>query len=133
MSISVANISIFGVLSNIQILLHTALHGKAVGQDAFGNRYYRGRARQGRTQERRWVIYKGKPEASAVPPEWHGWLHYQTDAVPAADNSRRKEWQKPHQPNQTGTDAAYLPPGHTLKGGHRESATGDYVAWRPPQ
>lgn len=133
MSIAVANISIFSVLSNIQILLHTALHGKAVGTDDFGNRYYRGRPRQGRQQERRWVLYKGKPEASAVPPEWHGWLHYQTDAVPAARNARRQEWQKPHLPNQTGTAAAYLPPGHTLKGGQRESATGDYVAWRPPQ
>lgn len=133
MSIIMAKVSIFGVLSNVQILLRTFLRGKAAGQDAFGNRYYRGKPRSGTTIERRWVIYKGAPEASTIPPEWHGWLHYQTNVVPSAESAHRQVWQKPHLPNQTGTDGAYLPPGHTLKGGKRDHATGDYVAWQPPQ
>ena len=33
----------------------------------------------------------------------------------------------------TGTENAYLPPGHTLEGGKRAKATGDYEAWRPEQ
>jgi len=52
--------------------------------------------------------------------------------APLADNSPfRQSWQKPYQPNMTGTDRAYLPPGHTLEGGKRGKATGDYEAWRP--
>ena len=43
----------------------------------------------------------------------------------------RRPWQKEHQPNPTGTPAAYLPPGHTLKGGRRAAATGDYEPWTP--
>ena len=29
---------------------------------------------------RRWVLYAGEAEASAVPAEWHSWLHFTTDA-----------------------------------------------------
>ena len=115
------------------MLLHTTFCGKAAGQDHLGNRYYRGKPRFKGGRERRWVIYKNEIEASLVPPEWHGWLHHQTDVVPPRDSRHRKDWQKPHQPNVTGTDAAYLPPGHTLKGGKRDAATGDYTAWQPPQ
>jgi NADH:ubiquinone oxidoreductase subunit len=105
--------------------------GQKVGQDALGNTYFRSAARRGEKRERRWVIYKGAPEASNIPPEWHGWMHHQTDAVPANDVGFRREWQKPHQPNMTGTTGAYRPPGHVLEGGQRDKATGDYEPWKP--
>ena|SRR3990172_6703874 len=124
-------ISIFGVLSNVQILLHTALRGTCIGVDQFGNKYYKGKPRRGAKQERRWVIYAARAEASQAPPEWHGWLHHQTDAVPGKTNQYRKDWIKPHQPNLTGTAQAYLPP--AFKGQPRAAATGDYTPWRPPQ
>lgn len=126
-------LSFFGVLSPAHINLFTATsRGNQVGTDAFGNRYYcSGKPRSGYKRERRWVMYKGAPEASSVPPEWHGWLHHQTDTVPSEVNSFRRPWQKPHQPNMTGTNAAYRPPGHILQGGKREEATGDYEAWDP--
>lgn len=125
--------TIFGVLTNTSMILHTWLRGKHVGTDAFGNKYYTGKARKGRKTERRWVMYQGEPDASAVPPEWHGWLHYQTDDLPQSDNPLRRPWQKPHKPNMTGTSGAYLPPGHTLSGRKRDKATGDYTPWQPPQ
>ncbi|MCC7035903.1 MAG: NADH:ubiquinone oxidoreductase subunit NDUFA12 [Alphaproteobacteria bacterium] len=128
-----AKLSIFGVLSNIQMLLHTSLHGKFVGKDQLGNKYYKGKARKGSKRERRWVIYTGDTEASMVPPEWHGWLHSQTDKVPPMENRNRKSWQLPHLPNQTGTAGAYLPPGHTLKGGNRAASSADITAWQPPE
>jgi len=133
-----AKLSIFGALSNIQILLFTALNGTKVGVDQQGNRYYRGKPRAGdrfagKPRERRWVIYKDMTEASLVPPEWHGWLHHQTDRVPDNDNPLRQTWQKPHQPNLTGSDQTYLPPGHSARGGKRAAATGDYQPWQPPQ
>lgn len=77
-------------------------------------------------------MYKGAPEASSVPPEWHGWLHHQTDEVPSEEAFRRP-WQKPHKPNMTGTSGAYHPPGHILEGGKRSKGTGDYEAWTPPE
>jgi NADH:ubiquinone oxidoreductase subunit len=40
-------------------------------------------------------------------------------------------WMKPHLPNLTGTPLAYRPSGHTLAGGRRAAATGDYQAWSP--
>ena len=128
-----AKVSIFGALTNIQMLIHTLFKGTRVGEDSFGNVYYRGKPRRGTKRERRWVIYKSGAEASTVPAEWHGWLHHQTNTVPANESPYRKEWQQPHQPNMTGTDQAYLPPGHPARGGHRSASTSDYTAWQPPQ
>lgn len=112
--------------------LYTWLHGEPVGTDQFGNRYYRGRSRLLGRAERRWVLYAaaGAPEASNVPPEWHRWLHG-TQQEPPKGPPVRRPWQKEHQPNLTGTEAAYRPPGHPLKGGHRAPATGDYEPWTP--
>lgn len=129
-------ISLFGALTNIQMLVFTALRGQLVGSDAGGNKYYKGKPRAGdrfcgKPRERRWVVYKGAPEASEVPPEWHGWLHHQTDTVPQDSNPLRQPWQKPHQPNMTGTAQAYLPPGHAQREGQRPAATGDYQPWQP--
>ena len=126
--------NLLGVLSPAHITYYSLTHGRKVGEDQFGNKYYRGKARKGYNRERRFVIYKGTPEATAVPPEWHGWLHYQTDILPGqAKESFRRPWQKPHKPNMTGTTGAYRPPGHILEGGKRGKATGDYEAWSPPE
>lgn len=126
---------LLGVLSPAHISLFTWRYGRDLaGHDQFGNRYYRCKARPGYKRERRWVIYEGTPDASKVPPEWHGWLHHQTDEIPDSDrDSFRRPWQKPHQPNLTGTNKAYRPPGHILEGGKRDNATGDYEPWQPPE
>ena len=117
--------------------LLTWFRGELVGVDSFGNRYYRERGSKplrrggGRfSREKRWVIYKGEPEASKVPPEWHAWLHHTVDEVPRADRARYP-WEKEHQPNMTGTPLAYYPPGSVLRGGNRPPATGDYQPWTP--
>ena len=104
--------------------LHTLFCGKLVGSDQFGNRYY-----TDRKQKKRWVIFKGKAEPTKVPPQWHGWLHYTLDKP--LDTHEQKSWQRPHVPNLTGTKGAYVPPGHLLRGGHRDVTTSDYEPWRP--
>ena len=109
----------------------TALTGQLVGSDSAGNRYYRGKNRRPGGRERRWVLYNGEVEASRVPPEWHAWLHHTIDDVPPEGGSPKRPWQKEHLPNQTGTPNAYRPPGHVLKGGRRDRATGDYEPWHP--
>lgn len=115
---------------NIGTLIFTRLKGRQVGTDAAGNRYYEEKSpRPEALRARRWVLYAGPPEASVVPPEWHAWLHYTTEApLPL---SGRKAWQKPHVPNVTGTPLSYRPPGHDYEGGNRARATGDYEAWTP--
>jgi len=111
--------------------LTTWLAGKPAGRDQLGNRYFTGKPRRGYARERRWVLYAGEEDASRVPPEWHAWLHYTVDQPPAADRPARP-WLKEHQPNLTGTEAAYRPQGSIFKGGRRAKATGDYEAWTPP-
>jgi NADH:ubiquinone oxidoreductase subunit len=114
--------------------LWTRLYGELVGEDEYGNRYYRTRGGQiDKTLgfERRWVIYNGYAEASTVPPSWHGWLHHTVDVPPTEDQYRPRSWEKPHRPNLTGSPAAYRPSGSTLAQGRRPRATGDYRPWRP--
>jgi len=122
--------------TSIGTRLFTWLRGEAVGRDQQGNRYYRAKGgghthKDSLRKEQRWVIYDGEVEASRVPPEWHAWLHHTTDAIPPEGGPQRRSWQKDHQPNLTGTEQAYRPPGHALKGGRRDRATGDYEPWTP--
>jgi NADH:ubiquinone oxidoreductase subunit len=119
------------VSSSASVRLFTLLNGKKVGTDEQGNIYYNCAPRRGYKRDRRWVIYNGLAEASRVPPEWHGWLHHQTDTPPQDHNVLRRAWQQPPQQNLTGTANAYVPPGHVLQGGQRDKATGDYQAWTP--
>ena len=109
--------------------LFTRLHGELVGTDSSGNRYYIDRRTKGQKRERRWVMYKGEVEASKVTPEWHAWLH--GVGTPPSSDQKPRAWQKPYEPNATGTDLAYRPPGHVLMGGKRAKATGDYEPWTP--
>ncbi|MAI49083.1 MAG: NADH:ubiquinone oxidoreductase subunit NDUFA12 [Rhodospirillaceae bacterium] len=111
--------------------LFTMLNGVQVGTDSQGNKYYREKRPQQRAKERRWVVYHGKVEASLVPPAWHSWLHHTTEDVPSDDAVKQWHWQTEHVPNLTGTPNAYRPPGHLLKGGERDAATGDYEPWQP--
>ncbi len=121
-----------GIWSPVSLLLLLWCKGEYVGKDHLGNRYYRGKPRKGYKHERRWVSYSDTPEATMIPPEWHGWMHHQSNTVPDPEAmSYRRAWQKPHTPNLTSTDAAYRPAGHVLSGGKRAKATGDYEAWRP--
>ena len=107
------------------------MRGDLVGSDPAGNKYYKDKRPATGRRERRWVVYNGAPEASTVPADWHGWLHHSTDVMGTDKASNKQAWQKEHVPNLTGTDAAYRPPGHVLRGAKREKATGDYEAWRP--
>ena len=110
----------------------TWLNGERLGEDEFGNVYYQARKAPSSGRRRRWVVYaRGDDEASNVPPEFHAWLHYTINELPAKDRGKKYAWQRDHRPNQTGTAGAYRPPGHTLQGGKRDHATGDYEAWLP--
>ena len=109
---------------------HTWRFGERVGEDELGNVYYRG-GKDIDGAERRWVIFADYAEASAVPPGWHGWLHHRVDTPPSDEEYERREWEAPHQPNLTGSSAAYRPKGSMLRPESRPQVTGDYDAWTP--
>ncbi len=121
-----------GTLSPAYIGIFTAVFGgPKIGTDSFGNVYYEAKARPNTNHTRRWVIFARRDDASEVPPEWHGWLHHQSDVAPHSSNALRRKWQRAYISNQTGTESAYLPPGHELAAAQRAPATGDYQAWQP--
>lgn len=124
-----------GTLSPAHILLFSiTAQGKKVGIDGYGNAYYEAGTRKGYMHSRRWVMYKDEPEASTVPPEWHGWLHHQTDIVPDDNQApHRRSWQEPPQANMTGTDHAYHPQGQFSSREQRARVTGDYESWVPDE
>jgi len=105
---------------------YTWRKGVFVGEDAAGNTYY-----TNRRGDRRWVIYNGEADASAIPPGWHGWMHHRVDTPPSKLDYRPRDWQLPHKANMTGTAAAYRPQGSILTPETRPAATGDYDAWTP--
>jgi NADH:ubiquinone oxidoreductase subunit len=109
-------------------------YGELVGEDEYGNRYYRtkgGGVDPTLRFERRWVVYKGLAEASTISPAWHGWIHHTVDTPPPSESVTPLPWWKPHRPNLTGTPAAYRPTGSTLAQNRRPAATGDYKPWTP--
>lgn len=119
-------------MATIGTRIYTALKGKLVGKDAYGNLYYEARAEKTATgQKKRWVIYQGMPEPSKVPPHWHGWLHYTTDNLPAEAQAKPYSWVQEPQQNMTGTKLAYVPAGHASRGGERSKTVADYEPWKP--
>jgi len=104
----------------------TARKGQKVGRDEQGNQFY-----QTENGKRRWVIYNGVAEASRISADWHGWLHHTFDDTPATTPLLRKDWEKDHKPNLTGTDGAYHPPGSVVTPSMRSRVAGDYEAWQP--
>merc|ERR1719378_1022632 len=85
--------------------------GTLRGVDRYGNHYYENLDMQwGR---HRWVEYAARKQdmdASQVPPEWHGWLHYTTRRIPGDYGfPKTPRWQLLHQENATMTDNRYMP------------------------
>lgn len=113
-------------------LVTTWLTGQLVGADAYGNRYYRSRRkRDDWRHERRWVVFADKPDPTAVPAGWVGWLHKRIEHPPSEKELAAPRFEREPIPNLTGTAQAYAPQGSLLRGGRRAPATGDYEAWSP--
>ncbi len=121
-----ANIFTWWNGATIGTALYSWRKGVHVGDDMLGNRYY-----QTRDGKRRWVIYQGANDASRVPPEWHGWLHFTLDDVPDRALPPPPPWIDAPTANLTGSPAAYRPAGALERKGRHAPATGDYSAWTP--
>ena len=108
----------------IAIFFRTWWQGCLVGEDAQGNKYYEDKKVMRYGKPRRWVVYKGRAEASKVPAGWHGWLHYATPELPKLSESY--PWEKEHLPNLTGTPYA-----HQCKKAEEVPLKKGYEAWTP--
>lgn len=104
--------------------IFTARNGTKVGEDDEGNRYY-----QSGNGKRRWVIYNGEVQASRIPPDWHGWIHFTWDEPPTKAPLAHKSWELPHRENQTGLATAFVPPGSLRRAAPLDRR--DYEAWQP--
>jgi len=107
--------------------LFTRMNGDEVGRDDMGNVYF---ASSGKNP-RRWVIYNGNNDGSRVPPEWQAWLRGTIVDLPEKALPPRRAFQKPAEPNLTGTLAAFRPDGALGSGRIRPASTGDYQPWIP--
>ncbi|MBC7635786.1 MAG: NADH:ubiquinone oxidoreductase subunit NDUFA12 [Acetobacteraceae bacterium] len=102
--------------------IYTWLNGREIGRDGSGNVYFEHKRPDSAGKNRRWVMFAGAVDPTAVPPEWHCWLHYTTDAaLPVL----HRAWQRPQVANATGTDARYHP------GKPAPQSAGAYEAWTP--
>jgi len=101
--------------------LKTLFYGIKVGQDEFGNKYYKSKKNE------RWIIYSGKIEATKISSEWYLWIHHTIDKIPVEKGKGNKTylWQKKHLENQTGTKDSYKP--IKIK---REDVNKKYETWK---
>ena len=106
--------------------LFTSRKGQRVGEDDQGNVFY-----ETADGKRRWVIYNGPVEASRISADWHGWLHHTYNEAPTDVPLTRKEWERDHKANGTGTAEAYVPSGSIRTARPRPTVGGDYEAWTP--
>ncbi|KAL7611210.1 probable NADH dehydrogenase [ubiquinone] 1 alpha subcomplex subunit 12 [Lactuca sativa] len=117
-------------------LLQTKIHNigaTLVGVDKVGNKYYE-KLHQTQYGRHRWVEYASKDRynASQVPPEWHGWLHFITDHT--GDELlmlKPKRYGLDHKENFSGEGDEYIyhSKGHTLNPGQRDWTR--YQSWQP--
>ena len=102
-----------------QIRVHSWFRGgELVGVDGAGNRYYEVKdPKYFINGKHRYVEYNLKddnffyrPDASRVPPHWHGWLHYTHKDPPKPGEEYIYPWVRGlYTENMTGSSGAYVP------------------------
>ena len=99
--------------------IKTILSGKLIGSDEYGNKYYQNK------KGKRWVIYADEIDASKIPVEWYSWIHFMPNKIENTHKLEKYDWQKPHQPNLTGTDSAYYP-----NKNNKDATEKKYKSWK---
>ena len=99
--------------------IKTILFGKLIGSDEYGNKYYENK------KGKRWVIYANEIDASKIPVEWYSWIHFMPNKIENIHKFEKHNWQKPHQPNLTGTDSAYYP-----NKNNKDATEKKYKSWK---
>ncbi len=108
--------------------------GELVGVDYNGNRYFEKKGAQiGRD---RWVVYGDGADwvhqnPSKVPPEWHAWLHFVSDANPANHEFQPPIYALEGKVQPTMTSGRYMPKGSWENPNRRSWKK--VQAWSPPE
>lgn len=108
------NRSLYRAACQMALRIRSRLFGTLIGADAYGHYYYVSKRKDGNGRQERWVLYTGAPDPSGIPATWFGWLHHTCDAPLPSPVTSGYLWCKPHEPNQTGSQAASLPEGAEL-------------------
>ena len=96
------------MLNHIGTKLYLLLRTKYIGSDNFGNLYYQAKTDYNALGKlKRFVFFKGKKEATKVPPTFNAWLKHIIYDFPK--NTQPHSWQQDYQCNLTGTKHAYFP------------------------
>ncbi|PIZ34317.1 MAG: NADH:ubiquinone oxidoreductase subunit NDUFA12 [Alphaproteobacteria bacterium CG_4_10_14_0_8_um_filter_37_21] len=108
-------------MTNLFFVLKSWFTREFVGQDAFGNKYYRHK----HDARKRWVHYKGYNDATKIPPHWHSWIHHSAP-IPLSENLA-PHYTKMSYPNLTGTGFKHIPK-NTTSASKKQAG---YTAWKP--
>ena len=108
-------------MTKIFFVLKSWLTREFVGQDTFGNKYYRHK----NDAKKRWVHYKGCHDATKIPPQWHSWMHHNSP-IPLSENLA-PHYKKMSYPNLTGTGFKHTPKDTTIAAKKKAG----YTAWKP--
>lgn len=112
------------------------MHGpgaELVGVDDYGNKYFQKMDAQ--IVRHRWVVY-AKPtdyrtqDPSAIPAEWHAWLHHISDENPANSDYQKPIYAIEARSHPSMTADRYMPKGAWENPNRRTWRK--YEAWNPP-
>ncbi len=116
------------MINSFGTIVYTKFFGNFVGKDDAGNRYY-----MTSDNQKKWVLYSTKNDASNVNSAWHLWLTNDRVKAPVEKN-KIFNWQKKHMSNKTGSLEAYRPEGDINKKVNLENNKNKlYNSWEPPK
>ena len=91
--------------NNIGTILYSLLHGKEIGRDQEGNKFYIHK----KNKKKRWVLYKKQIDPTNLEVEWQIWLTKSDKDKEIIINKPSFIWQKNKKANLTGTIDSYNP------------------------
>lgn len=101
-------------MSRLLTLMYLSIFGRLVGEDNYGNKYFELKKKDFFGRKRRVCLFRGRAEASNIPPEWHLFMHYQHESSKIPVNIRKYKWQRNYLPDLTLSSIKYLPKNHLL-------------------
>ena len=99
------------ITNNIGTVLYSFLHGKPVGEDNQGNKFYIHK----KNIKKRWVLYKKQTDPTNIEVKWQIWLTETDKDKEINFNNPGFKWQKNKKANLTGTLDSYHPASHSDK------------------
>jgi NADH:ubiquinone oxidoreductase subunit len=125
--------SILNLIEKIFLKIHSA---KLIFEDYYGNKYFELEKKKDHFgQNMRYVLYSKSKNASFIPRFCDEWLRYNIDNETLKNHdviSKSISYLKPHKPNLSGTEYAYLPSSHPIsRMKNKTKLKTIYTEWNP--